>query len=61
MVNFADAAVGNVTQAFKDKGMWNDLVMVFSTGKRARPRARALTAASCVSCNKKTVYNEKTV
>ena len=24
-------AVGNLTQLFKDKGMWDDLVMVFST------------------------------
>jgi arylsulfatase A-like enzyme len=31
MVNYADAAVGNVTKLFKSKGMWDDLVMVFST------------------------------
>merc|ERR1712080_518629 len=31
MVAFADAAVGNVTAAFKTKGMWDNLLMVFST------------------------------
>jgi arylsulfatase I/J len=31
MVSYADDAVGNISQAFKDKGMWEDLVMVFST------------------------------
>ena len=31
MVNFADAAVGNVTEAFKRKGMYEDMVVVFSS------------------------------
>jgi len=31
MVNFADTAVGNVTSLLKQKGMWDDLVIVFST------------------------------
>jgi arylsulfatase B len=29
MVNFADAAVGNVTALLKEKGMWDDLVIVW--------------------------------
>ena len=31
MVNFADAMVGNVTAALREKGMWDDLLLVFST------------------------------
>ena len=31
MVNFADAAVGNLTKALKDKGMWEDTLIVFSS------------------------------
>jgi len=31
MVHFADAMVGNVTAALKTKGMWDDLLIVFST------------------------------
>eukprot|EP00038_Savillea_parva_P020803 m.32546 g.32546 ORF g.32546 m.32546 type:complete len:730 (-) comp4898_c0_seq1:218-2407(-) len=31
MVNFADTAVGNVTSLLRSKGMWDDLVIVFST------------------------------
>ena len=31
MVHFADAMVGNVTSALKAKGMWDDLLVVFST------------------------------
>jgi len=31
MVNFADDMVGNLTAAFKRKGMWDDLLVVFST------------------------------
>ena len=31
MVNFADAAVGNVTEAFKRKGMYEDMLVVFSS------------------------------
>jgi arylsulfatase I/J len=31
MVHFADAMVGNVTAALKAKGMWDDLLVVFST------------------------------
>ena len=31
MVHFADAMVGNVTTALKAKGMWDDLLLVFST------------------------------
>jgi len=31
MVSFADASVGNVTNALKAKGMWDDLLLVFST------------------------------
>ena len=31
MVSFADAAVGNVTADFKAKGMWDDMLVVFSS------------------------------
>ena len=31
MVHFADAMVGNVTAALREKGMWDDLLIVFST------------------------------
>ena len=31
MVNFADAAVGNVTSLLRSKGMWDNLLIVFST------------------------------
>jgi len=31
MVSFADTMVGNLTAVFKAKGMWDDLLMVFST------------------------------
>ena len=31
MVNFADTAVQNVTNLLKKKGMWDDLLLVFST------------------------------
>ena len=31
MVNFADTMIGNVTDAFKRKGMWESTLMVMST------------------------------
>ena len=30
MVNFADTAIGNYTEAIKAKGMWDEMVIVFS-------------------------------
>ena len=30
MVDFADAAIGNFTAAIKAKGMWDDMIIVFS-------------------------------
>lgn len=30
MVDFADAAIGNFTEAIKAKGMWDDMIIVFS-------------------------------
>ena len=31
-MNFADEAVGNVTTLMKEKGLWEDMIVVFSTG-----------------------------
>ena len=31
MVNFADEAVGNVSKAMKAKGLWDDMLIIFST------------------------------
>ena len=33
MVSALDEAVKNVTQSFKDHGLWEDTILVFSTGK----------------------------
>ena len=30
MVNFADAALANITAAYKARGMWDDLLIVFT-------------------------------
>lgn len=38
-VNFADTAVGNVTSLLKAKGMYEDLVIVFSAVGAASTRA----------------------
>jgi arylsulfatase A-like enzyme len=37
MVDFADAAIGNFTEAIKAKGMWDDMIIVFSAGTNERP------------------------
>jgi arylsulfatase B len=33
MVDFADEAIGNWTAALKAKGMWDDMIVVFSADK----------------------------
>ena len=36
MVSVMDEAVKNVTDAFKQSGMWENTVMIFSTGNKAQ-------------------------
>ncbi len=33
MVSCMDEGIGNITQTLHDTGMWNDTIIVFSTGK----------------------------
>ena len=59
-MNFADEAVGNVTTLMKERGLWEDMIVVFSTGNYVETTEQAailnsltvhlVVCLDCMSC-----------